>query len=60
MNRIRTFLREHRVAILVVVALVTPAVSWTWAVVKTVLGLVNWLGVLVVLAFFGAKAIREL
>lgn len=59
MNQIKAFLREHRVAILVIVLLVTPAVSWTWMIVKIVLGLVNWVGVLVVAAFFGARAIKK-
>ena len=59
MNKIKAFLQEHKIAILVVVLLVSPAVSWAWAIVTTILGLVNWLGVLVVAAFFGARAIKK-
>ena len=36
MNKIKAFLREHRFAILVVVLLVTPAVSWAWTVIAIV------------------------
>lgn len=60
MNQTKAFLRENWVPILVIVCLVTPAASWTWAIVKAVLGLVNWLGVLVVAVFFGARAIKNL
>ncbi len=59
MNQIKAFLQEHRIAVLVIVLLVTPAVSWTWVVVKIILGLVNWLGVLIVAAFFAGRAIRK-
>ena len=59
MNKIKAFLREHRFAILVVVLLVTPAVSWAWTVIAIVFGLVNWLGVLVVASFFGARTIKK-
>ena len=59
LNKIKAFLREHKIAILVVVLLVTPAVSWAWVVIATILSLVNWLGVLVVAAFFGARAIKK-
>jgi hypothetical protein len=59
LNQTKAFLQEHRVAVLVIVLLVTPAVSWTWVVVKTILGLVNWLGVLVVAAFFAGRTIRK-
>ncbi len=59
MNRIKAFLQEHKIAILVVVLLVSPAVSWAWVIVTTILGLVNWLGVLVVAAFFGARIIKN-
>lgn len=59
LNKIKAFLREHKIAILAVVLLVTPAVSWAWVVIATILSLVNWLGVLVVAAFFGARAIKK-
>ena len=59
LNQIKAFLLEHKIAVLVIVLLVTPAVSWAWVVVTTILGLVNWLGVLVVAAFFGARAIKK-
>jgi hypothetical protein len=59
LNQTKAFLQEHRVAVLVIVLLVTPAVSWTWVVVKTILGLVDWLGVLVVAAFFAGRTIRK-
>ena len=59
MNRIKAFLQEHKIAILVVVLLVSPAVSWAWVIVTTILGLVNWLGVLVVAVFFGARIIKK-
>jgi len=59
MNKIKAFLQEHKIAILVVVLLVSPAVSWAWAIVTTILGLVNWLGVLVVAVFFGARIIKK-
>lgn len=59
MNKIKAFLQEHKIAILVVVLLVSPAVSWAWVIVTTILGLVNWLGVLVVTAFFGARIIKK-
>ena len=59
LNKIKAFLQEHKIAVLAIVLLVTPAVSWAWAVIATVLGLVNWLGVLVVAVFFGARAIKK-
>ena len=59
MNKIKAFLQEHKIAILVVVLLVSPAVSWAWVIVTPILGLVNWLGVLVVAAFFGARIIKK-
>jgi hypothetical protein len=60
LNQIKAFLLEHKIAVLVIVLLVTPAVSWAWVVVTTILGLVNWLGVLVVAVFFGARASKKL
>lgn len=60
MNQTKAFLAEHWKLVLVAILLVTPAVSWTWAIVKAVLGLVNWLGVLAVAVFFGARAIKNL
>lgn len=60
MNQTKAFLAEHWKLVLVAILLVTPVVSWTWAIVKAVLGLVNWLGVLAVAVFFGARAIKNL
>lgn len=60
MNQTKAFLAEHWKLVLVAILLVTPAVSWTWAIVKAVLGLMNWLGVLAVAVFFGARAIKNL
>jgi hypothetical protein len=59
MNKIKAFLQEHKIAVLAIVLLVTPAVSWAWVIVTTILGLVNWLGVLVVAVFFGARAFKK-
>ena len=60
LNQIKAFLLEHKIAVLWIVVLVTPAVNWAWVVVTTILGLVNWLGVLVVAVFFGARASKKL
>ena len=60
LNQIKAFLREHKIAVFWIVILLTPAVSWAWVVVTTILGLVNWLGVLVVAVFFGARASKKL
>ena len=60
LNQIKAFLLEHKIAVLWIDVLVTPAVNWAWVVVTTILGLVNWLGVLVVAVFFGARASKKL
>lgn len=60
MNQVKAFLWEHRKAILVVAILVTPLVSWTWMVVKIVLGLVNWGIVLVAVAFYAGWTMRSM
>lgn len=59
MNSFLAFLKGHKLAILVIVLLVTPLVSWTWVALRAIFGLVNWVGVLVSAAFFAGRATKR-